>query len=70
MQGLLDECVFGFFCLVFVLHLRRNSRWPPKMVGKQFLGKDASRYPMGQNSIEINLSHTVSEINAFLRFTQ
>ena len=24
----------GFFCVV-----RRNSRWPPKMAGKHFLGK-------------------------------
>ena len=47
------------------LRLRRNSRWPPKVAGKWFLQKLASRlwkYPVGQKS------RSVSEINAFLHF--
>ena len=38
--------IWGFFCV-----LCRNSKWPPKVVGKQFLGKIASRLsrqPAGQ----------------------
>ena len=48
--------------------LRRNSRWPPKVAGKQFLGKVASRlwrYPAGQEFVKITLSRSISEINAF-----
>ena len=46
--------LFSFLCVgvcVCACVLRRNSRWPPKMEGKQFLGKVASglcRYPVGQ----------------------
>ena len=39
-------CFFFFFCV-----LSRNSRWPPKVAGKRFLRKVASRlckYPVGQ----------------------
>ena len=38
--------LFYFFCV-----LRRNSRWPPKVSGKQFWGKVPNRlcrYPVGQ----------------------
>ena len=40
-------CLFFFF----FGGLRRNSRWPPKVAGKRFLRKIASRlyrYPAGQ----------------------
>ena len=43
-------CLFFFFFFFGVL--RRNSRWPQKVAGKQFLGKVASRlcrYHVGQN---------------------
>ena len=39
--------------------LGRNSRWPPKIAGKRFLGKVASSlclYPGGQKFVEIALS--------------
>ena len=60
MQGFVNECVPFFI-------LRRNSRWPLEMVGKRFLRKFSTGL---KNFIEITLSCTVSEINAFLRFTQ
>ena len=48
MQGFLDES--GLFIYFFCV-LRKNSRWPPKVAGKQFLQKNASRlcrYPGDQ----------------------
>ena len=51
------------FCI-----LRRNSRWPPKVAGKRFLLKVASRlfiYPVGPKFRRIALSCTVSEISVF-----
>ena len=53
--------------------LCRNSRWLPKIVGKQFQGKVTSglcRYPGGQKFVETVPFGTVSKINVFLRFTQ
>ena len=50
--------------------LRRNSKWPPKVAGKRFLGKVASRlcrYPVGKKFLR---NRSVSEINAFLHFAQ
>ena len=73
MQGFLDESGLFIFYLFFCI-LRRNSKWPPKVAGHQFLGKIASRlcgYPVGQKlRRKLLLSHSVSEINTFLRFTQ
>ena len=58
--------------MCFFLH--RNSRWPPKMTEKPFWGKklpgDISNTLGVNNFVEIALSHTVSKINVFLRFTQ
>ena len=55
------------FC---VLH--RNSRWPPKMVGKRFLVKNASRlcrYPAGQKFRQNRtILHRLQDV--FLRITQ
>ena len=50
--------------------LRRNSRWPPKMVRKQHLREVASglfRYTMHQ---KFRQNRTITEINVFLCFTQ
>ena len=49
MQGFTDES--GLFIYLFFCILRRNSRWPPKLAGKRFLRKLASRlcrYPAAQ----------------------
>ena len=46
--------------------LRRNSRWPPKVAGKQFLRKtpvDSADTLRIKNFVEIALSCSVSEIN-------
>ena len=48
--------------------LRRNSRWPPKVAGKQFWGKlavDFADTMQVKNFVEIALSRTVSQINVF-----
>ena len=73
MQGFIDESGLFIFLLIYYLFiffiLCRNSRWPPKVAGKRFLRKVASRlcrYPVGQ----IALSRSVSKINAFLCLTQ
>ena len=53
--------------------LRRNSRWPPKMAGKQFCEKspvDPVVTLRVKNFIEIALSRMVSQINVFLRSMQ
>ena len=53
-QKFIDK-INAFFCM-----LRRNSRWPTKMAGKRFLAK----------IVEISISHTILDINAFLHYTQ
>ena len=50
--------------------LCRNSKWPPKVAGKRFLGKDSADNLRVKNFMEISLSRAISEINGFLRFTQ
>ena len=52
--------------------LRRNSRWPPKVAGKQFWGKSAvdSAYTLWiENFVEFALSSTVSKISFFAFYT-
>ena len=52
------------FCI-----LRRNSRWPPKRLGKK--SPDDSADTLGvKNLIVLALSRTVSEKKTFLHFTQ
>ena len=56
------------FCI-----LRRNSRWPPKVAGNNFWEKSPVHSPdtlWVKNFVEITLSRSVSEIKAFLSFTQ
>ena len=54
----------------------RNSRWPPKMAGKLASGKSRQRncyctYTLRvKNCTDLAVYRTVSEINAFLNFTQ
>ena len=54
MHGFIDESgllIFLFIFYLFFCLLCRNSRWPPKVAGQQFLRKGASRlcrYPVGQ----------------------
>ena len=53
----------AFFCV-----LRRNSRWLPKMAGKDFCEKssvDSADNLQVRNFVEITLSQTVSQINVF-----
>ena len=45
MQGFLDESdlfIFLFICLIFFACYAEILKWPPKVAGKQFLGKIAS----------------------------
>ena len=54
MQGFIDEYgwfLFNYYYFFFFCVLHRNSRWPPKVAGKQFLQKVARRLcrsPVGQ----------------------
>ena len=53
------------FCIV-----RRNSKWPPEVAGKLFLGKVTSRlcrYPVGKKFCR---NCSVSEINPYLHLTK
>ena len=64
-QNVWDKCVF---CI-----LRRNSRWLPKMAVNDFWEKlpvEFAETLWVKNFFETALSRTVSEINAFLHFTQ
>ena len=76
MQGFLDESGLFIFLFIFFLCvcvLCRNSKWPPKVVGKRFLGKIASS-PADtlwvKNFVKIARSRSISEINRFLRLMQ
>ena len=61
------EIALSHFCIK-----RRNSRWPPKVAGKLFFCEKSpvdSKYTLWvKNFVEIALSCSVSEINAFLFF--
>ena len=64
---IVESGLFIFFFFVF----HRNSRWPPKVAGKRFLRKVASRLQIQiKNFVEITLSRSVSEINTVLHFMQ
>ena len=58
-----------FFCI-----LRRNSKWPPKVAGKNnFWEKspvDSADTLWVKNFVKIALSRSVSKINPHLRLTQ
>ena len=52
----------------FFFVLRRNSRWPPKVVGKRFGEKSpvhSADTPRVKNFVEIALSRSVSKIISF-----
>ena len=69
MQGFIDES--GLFIYLFFCVLRRNSRWPPKVAGKRFLRKSPVDWVVRvKNFVEIALSRSFSEINAFLCLAQ
>ena len=60
-----------YFFFVCVCVLRRNSRWPPKVVGKQFFTKSrqlTADIRRVKNFVEIAPSRSISEINTFFVF--